>query len=413
MHVTWLVAALTALLLPFAPAAAMESALTAQSALSVDKLWKRIGDLCGMTAWNPMVDQCVLGVDGKTRRVYIYGSARTFVSELESWDDNTHRFSFVDITKSYAVKNYRATVSVTENGTGSTLTLTATYDADGVADTEAKTIVDRRTRRALCSGGPLLCAPAQPSVSAAEAVEFASLPVNGKSVMLKGYLRRPSGAGPYPAAVLLHGCSGGAELIDLHWGVKLASWGYVTLTVDSFSARGLKNACSGGVPFDVSFDAYRALDFLTTKSFVDGRRAVVLGFSQGGTISLSSVESGGPIEQRKFRAAVAFYPRCAGIKGPMTVPSLILIGERDDWTPADACRKLVNGEDDFGVSRSKGEGAAIELKVFPDAYHAFDVSSIERPITYFSHHLAYNKTAADQASEILQQFLASNVGERP
>ena len=31
----------------------------------------------------------------------------------------------------------------------------------------------------------------------------------------------------------------------------------------------------------------------------------------------------------------------------MTVPTLILIGELDDWTPAEECRKMVEGRDDL------------------------------------------------------------------
>ena len=30
----------------------------------------------------------------------------------------------------------------------------------------------------------------------------------------------------------------------------------------------------------------------------------------------------------------------------MTVPTLILIGELDDWTPAKECRNLAEGRDD-------------------------------------------------------------------
>ena len=57
----------------------------------------------------------------------------------------------------------------------------------------------------------------------------------------------------------------------------------------------------------------------------------------------------------------------------MTVPTLILIGERDDWAPAQECRNMVDGRDDWGISRSSGEGAPVRLVVYPGAYHAFDV----------------------------------------
>jgi hypothetical protein len=51
----------------------------------------------------------------------------------------------------------------------------------------------------------------------------------------------------------------------------------------------------------------------------------------------------------------------------MTVPTLILIGERDDLATADACRKMAGGEDDMGISRQKGAGAPVKLIVYPDA----------------------------------------------
>jgi dienelactone hydrolase len=414
MCVTRVAAALTALLLSGGSAAALESAMAVPSPLSADELWKKIGGFCGITAWNPAIDTCVLSADGRQRSVRFYGSTRAVVSELESWDDVNRSFSFRGISGLLPVSNYRATVSVTGDGTGSVLKMMATYDADGIADADAQKAIDRGMYTALCLGGPLLCTRDQRPASAAETVEFASTGVVGKPVMLKGYLRRPSGVGPFPAVVLLHGCNGFPESLDQRWGMKLAAWGYVTLTVDSLLPRGLKNACRGGLPMGVSFDAHQALDFLGQQPFVDAGRVAVLGFSQGGFLSLSSVESG-QIEsptKHKFRAAVAFYPRCVGIKGPITVPSLILIGEKDDWTPADACRKLANGEDDLGVSRSKGDGAALQLKIFPGAYHAFDVSSLEKPVSYFGHHLEYNKAAADEASEILREFLASDVGER-
>ena len=232
---------------------------------------------------------------------------------------------------------------------------------------------------------------------------------------MQGYLRRPTGVGPFPAVVLLHGCAGYPEPLDQDWGVNVASWGYVTLTIDSFGPRGIKNACSGTLPADVVLDAYRGLNFLVRQPFVDPKRIFVVGFSQGGWITLSSVERGA-IEQRsenKFRAAAAFYPPCNLIRGPVTVPTLIMIGESDDWTPADACRKLVEGQSDWGISRKKSEGASILLNVYPGAYHSYDLASLRTPIQYFGHHLAFNKPATDHSTNALREFLLSKVGDRP
>jgi dienelactone hydrolase len=264
---------------------------------------------------------------------------------------------------------------------------------------------------ALLIGNAVEC-PAAPSESSATVVEFEN-PL-ASPLPLQGYLRQTNSAGPSPAVVLLHGCNGNWRRLDERWGKRIASWGYVTLTVDSFGPRGLKNTCNNGGPVDLAFDAYRALSFLTRQPFVDSDRVAALGFSQGGWLALTSVERGA-IERGsevKFRAAVAFYPPCGGFNGIMTVPTLILIGERDDWTLAESCRNMVDGRDDWGISRQKSEGAPIRLVVYPGAYHGFDAPGLQAPKQYLGHRLEFNKPAADQAIDAVREFLHENIGEK-
>ncbi len=224
---------------------------------------------------------------------------------------------------------------------------------------------------------------------------------------LQGLLRRPTGAGPFPAVVLLHSCNGNWQKLDERWGKQIAPWGYVTLTVDSFGPRGIDNTCANGSPVDLAFDAYRALDFLVLQHAVDPDRVAVLGFSQGGWLALSSVEHG-VVEQsspHKFRAAAAFYPTCRAIRGNLTVPALVMVGELDDWTPAEDCRQLARGGDDYGVSRQPGQGAPIKLIVYPGAHHVFDSPALKTPKQSFGHHLEYNQAAAEQSAVALREFL--------
>jgi dienelactone hydrolase len=262
---------------------------------------------------------------------------------------------------------------------------------------------------ALLIGNAVACFAAQPD-SLPTVVEFEGPLASPQS--LQGYLRQPNSAGPSPAVVLLHSCNGNWGRLDERWGRRIAAWGYVTLTVDSFGPRGIKNTCSGGAPVDIAFDAYRALNFLIRQPFVDPARVVALGFSQGGWLALTSVERGAieQISQNKFRAAIAFYPRCLGFKGDMTVPTLILIGELDDWAPAQECRNMVDGRDDWGISRQKSEGAPVQLVVYPGAYHAFDSGSRQSSIQYLGHHLEFNKPAADLAIDAVREFLHDNIG---
>jgi dienelactone hydrolase len=229
---------------------------------------------------------------------------------------------------------------------------------------------------------------------------------------LQGYLRQPAGSGPSPAVVLLHGCAGGAEELDRRWGQRIAGWGYLTLTVDSFGPRGLKNTCGSGAPVDLAFDAYRALGYLVQQSYVDPARVALLGFSQGARQALSSVERGvlELLAPNKFRAAIGFYPYCLDFKGNMTVPTLILIGELDDWSSAAECRNMVDGRDDWGISRQKDQGVPIKLIVYPGAYHAFDRQSLTTPVQYLGHHLEFNPAATDQAIGAVQEFLKAQIG---
>jgi dienelactone hydrolase len=234
----------------------------------------------------------------------------------------------------------------------------------------------------------------------------------GSAQPLQGYLRQTSRTGPSPAVVLLHSCNGNWLRLDERWGKRIGSWGYVTLTVDSFGPRGLKDTCNNGAPVDLAFDAYRALNFLVRQPFVDPARVAVLGFSQGGWLALTSVEHGAieQTSQNKFRAAIAFYPRCLGFKGDMTVSTLILIGELDDWTPANECRNMVDGRDDWGISRRKSEGAPIRLIVYPGAYHAFDAPGLQTPIQFLGHRLEFNQAATDQSIEAVHEFLDATIG---
>jgi dienelactone hydrolase len=247
----------------------------------------------------------------------------------------------------------------------------------------------------------------------APAPEIVQISVSPLPFDLQGLLRRPEGAGRPPAVVLLPTCSinGSAKALDEHWAAKISSWGYVTLTIDSFGPRGIKN-CDRPSYSDMALDAYRGLDFLVQKRFIDPKRAAVVGFAAGAWQTLSAVERG-EIEQAsksKFRAAAAFYPRCRDFKGIMTVPALILIGERDEFAGVDSCRKMAAGEDDIGISRQKGEGAAIRLITYPEAYFGFDRPTLETAIWYRGHRIEFNRSATDQASEALREFLDSNLG---
>jgi dienelactone hydrolase len=213
--------------------------------------------------------------------------------------------------------------------------------------------------------------------------------------------------------VLLHECQGDWRRLDERWGRLISSLGYVTLTIDSFGSRGLKDTCASGAPVALMFDAYRALNYLARQPSVDPNRVAALGFAQGGWLALSSVERG-IIErtaQNKFRAAIAFYPPCLGFKDAMTVPTLILIGELDDWTLASECRNMAEGHDDYGISRHRGDGIPIKLVVYPGAHHGFDAANLTTSVSLLGHRLEFNRQATDQSIDAVKNFLDGTIGD--
>ena len=90
---------------------------------------------------------------------------------------------------------------------------------------------------------PAVTAQAAVGVHAEEIVRFPSADgdlTGGAPTMLTGRLLRPSGAGPHPAVVMLHGCgglyarNGRVSPRNVWWATHLQRQGYEVLMVDSF-----------------------------------------------------------------------------------------------------------------------------------------------------------------------------------
>jgi len=130
-----------------------------------------------------------------------------------------------------------------------------------------------------------------------------------------------------------------------------------------------QNRADFPIPNLLVVDADAARHWLQQQSYVAPDRISLLGWANGGVAALWSVRPRKPKKDDKpdFRSAVAFYPGCRRLRDTAwsaRMPTLILIGAKDDWASAAACQQMVAG--------ARGRTAQASITVYPGAYHDFD-----------------------------------------
>lgn len=215
---------------------------------------------------------------------------------------------------------------------------------------------------------------------AEEIVHFDSLDRNSDGpVQLKAFWH-PAAKTPAPAVVMLHGCGGmygrdGKPSVRTDSYVQLLNEeGFHVLVVDSLSPRGERSICTqktGTRAITMTNrrrDALASLQWLANRAEVDRRRLGIVGWSNGGSTVLAATNRNHR-EVAHFAIApafaVAFYPGCQAelARGyAPTAPLLILVGDADDWTPAEPCKRLAALPPD----------PPIKIEAYPGAYHGFD-----------------------------------------
>lgn len=236
--------------------------------------------------------------------------------------------------------------------------------------------------RALLLAAGLLSLPASPAGAGGyERVRIAS-----DDIQLDAVLYRPPGPGPFPAVVALHGCGGlwreKDKLSGRHtdWGERLVAAGFVVLMPDSYGSRGLGSQC-GVKELTVRPSRERVVDAVTARRWLQARPDIradaisLLGWSGGGSTILAAIRADRrPADEGPdFIRAIAFYPGCRAQSESRSfearLPTLILMGEADDWTPPAPC--------DYLAKAARARGEAVSLVLYPGAAHDFDHPRLE------------------------------------
>jgi len=179
----------------------------------------------------------------------------------------------------------------------------------------------------------------------------------------------------FPLIIALAGSKGWA---DHHYKYleMYNEMGIATFEINSFKSRNVTSTVGSQITVTTAMmilDSYKALEALSKHPNVNSNKIAITGWSLGGGVALYAGWE--PLRKainptHSFVAHLSFYPPC--IVEPLNLnftssPIHILIGELDNWTPADKCLELVN--------KLYNSGADVNITVYDNSYHSFDIES--------------------------------------
>jgi dienelactone hydrolase len=206
---------------------------------------------------------------------------------------------------------------------------------------------------------------------------------------------KPSGLGPFPVALVLHGCGGKTPFLETYARVAVEA-GWAAVVVDSFAPRGISplraklTVCTGTALRGLrrSADIFAMLAWLEGQSWADPERVFLAGWSHGGWAIMDGYAIGqgaaratgiidaDPLKLRsRVRGALLVYPYAAypsltssrgwGDASEITGPKVFsVIAGKDQVVGWKSPRKA--------LERLERDGLTVDMAFYPDATHAFD-----------------------------------------
>ena len=186
-------------------------------------------------------------------------------------------------------------------------------------------------------------------------------------------MEKPEGEGPFPAVMLVPGCSGFEfpTMKSQYDRVQsiLSELGFVTLRVDHLAVRNATSCMSMSLnPEVVAGDITRVTDYLRQQDYVKKNALNVIGWSFGGACTLQALRETPNRKPAEVNAAIVYYPVCSFLSSGnwfTEVPVLALFGAADHTAPFGSCKNLFSE-----LPRSD----TVTVRIYDDAYHCFDNS---------------------------------------
>jgi dienelactone hydrolase len=227
-------------------------------------------------------------------------------------------------------------------------------------------------------------------LAAAFAADAAPLPaphqvdIPAANLTLHAQLYKPDGDGPFPTVIALHGCGGlggHSEAVQPRyrdWAEQLLTTGHAVLLPDSYGSRELGPQCRVKERHVLArrervADIIAARQWLRLQPWAAHDRISLIGWANGASALLWAVrpQASSHGAEPDFRSAIAFYPDCrvsSGLGWSARVPTLLLIGAKDDVSSPSACRQMVDG--------ARGRTALTRIEIYPGAAHDFDRANL-------------------------------------
>jgi carboxymethylenebutenolidase len=211
-------------------------------------------------------------------------------------------------------------------------------------------------------------------ISAVILFTISAFAAEGKQVSYKSgdetvqaMLYTPKGKGPFPALIVIHEWWGLDDWVK-EQASKFADAGYMALAIDLYRGKSTANSEEAhelmrGVPEDrARRDLRAAFDYLKSHKDVKPDRIGSMGWCMGGGYSLDVA-----LEEPTLAADVIHYGHLAtdpeNLK-KINAPVLGIFGAQDKGIPPEDVKKFEQA--------MKQQGKQIEIKIYPDAGHAFE-----------------------------------------
>ena len=231
-----------------------------------------------------------------------------------------------------------------------------------------------------------------------------------------------TGAAPYPAVALFHGCVGVRQAFMDQWADAVNEAGYMAVIVDSLTPRGVgfeeawNTVCQGQrlIGQERAGDVQAALNVIKARPEIDGDNLVLAGWSHGAwtlmdylTMDMKNMRPAQlrrePLTRHEPNGVILFYPYCGEgarsrfAKWTGDAPAITFIAGKDRIVNADECLAV------FKALEKRGE--TIDLHYYPDADHVFDNSTLEGEDEQY-----YRQEDAEDATAKVKDFLRARAG---